>query len=277
MSPSVCIIASGSSSFDLANQVGAPLTGRAAPTILYPFSIKEIKENLNFIEASAKLNDILITGAYPGIFSMSASQAQENLSIMAGNYLYKDILTFDKLHNSNKILELLQMLALQLGNEVSYSEIAQTLAMSHTTVSKYIDLLEKCFIIFKLRAFSKNARNEISKSVKIYFYDLGIRNALIQTFTPVHLRTDIGALWENFCIVERKKLNQSLNKRVNQYFYRTFDGEEVDYIEEYNGAIEGYEFKYSKRNIKQPKNFISKYGAENIKCVHKENWSDFLI
>ncbi|MDR2395479.1 MAG: ATP-binding protein [Endomicrobium sp.] len=275
--PNICVIASGSSSFDLINQVGAPLTGRSVPFILYPFSVKEIKNNFGFTETIGKLNEMLLTGAYPSILGISESLAQESLSIMAGNYLYKDVLTFEKLKNSNKLLELLQLLALQIGKEVSYSEIGQRLGMSHSTVSKYIDLLEKCFIIFKLRSFSKNPRKEISKSIKIFFYDLGIRNALIQTFTPLNLRTDIGALWENFCIVERKKLNNNLQKRVNQFFYRTFTGEEIDYIEEYNGTMEGYEFKYSKYKIKQPKKFISNHALSDIKCINKGNWFEFLI
>ncbi|MDR2616735.1 MAG: ATP-binding protein [Endomicrobium sp.] len=275
--PNICVIASGSSSFDLVNQVGAPLTGRSIPFILYPFSVREIKNNLGFTQTIGKLNEILLTGTYPSIFGTSESVAQENLSIMAGNYLYKDVLAFEKLQNSNKLLELLQMLALQIGKEVSYSEIGQKLAMSHSTISKYIDLLEKCFIVFKLRSFSKNPRKEISKSVKVFFYDLGIRNALIQTFTPLNLRTDTGTLWENFCIVERKKLNNALQKRVKQFFYRTFTGEEVDYVEEYNSIIKGYEFKYNKDKIKQPKNFISNYNPSDVKCINKENWFEFLV
>jgi predicted AAA+ superfamily ATPase len=281
--PNVCVIASGSSSFDLANEVGAPLAGRADPFILYPLSIKEIKSNLDFVQASAKISDILITGTYPAIFNSGMTQAQNDLSVLVGNYLYKDVLEFEKVKGSTKISQLLQLLALQVGSEVSYSEIGQKLAMSHSTVSKYIDLLEKCFIIFKLPAFSKNPRNEISKSVKIYFYDLGIRNAVIQTFAPINLRTDLGAIWENFCILERKKLNQSLNKRLNQYFYRTFAGDEVDYIEEQEGQIQAYEFKYSKEKIKQPKNFVSNYlkaktGEEQIvKCINKNNWDEFLL
>ncbi|MDR1418545.1 MAG: ATP-binding protein [Endomicrobium sp.] len=274
--PNVCVIASGSSSFDLVNQVGAPLTGRSIPFILYPFSVREIKNNLGFTQTIGKLNEILLTGTYPNIFGASKRAAQENLSIMAGNYLYKDVLAFEKLQNSNKLSELLQMLALQIGKEVSYSQIGQKLGMSHSTISKYIDLLEKCFIIFKLRSFSKNPRKEISKSVKVFFYDLGIRNALIQTFTPLNLRTDTGALWENFCIVERKKLNNILQKRVKQFFYRTFTGEEIDYIEEYSDTIEGYEFKYNKDKIKQPKNFISNYSPLDVKCINKENWFEFL-
>jgi predicted AAA+ superfamily ATPase len=168
------------------------------------------------------------------------------------------------------------MLALQIGKEVSYSEIGQKLGMSHSTISKYIDLLEKCFIVFKLRSFLKNPRREISKSVKVFFYDLGM-NALIQTFTPLNLRTDTDTLWENFCIVERKKLNNALQKRVKQFFYRTFTGEEVDYVEEYSNIIEGYEFKYSKYKIKQPKNFISNYNPSDVKCINKENWFEFLV
>jgi predicted AAA+ superfamily ATPase len=275
--PAVQIIATGSSSFDLANKLSEPMTGRVISFIVYPFSIKEISSNTSFIEASSKLENILINGAYPDIYNKPIKEGQELLNLLAGNYLYKDILAFERLKSSNQLLEILQLLALQIGSEVSYHEIGQKLGLNHITVGKYIDLLEKCFIVFKLRSLSKNKRKEISKSVKVYFYDLGIRNSLIQSFAPLSLRTDVGALWENFCIVERKKINQAKEKTVNQYFHRTYNGQEVDYIEEYDDKFEGYEFKYSVKKAKPPQSFLEEYKNASFKVINKDNWSEFLL
>ncbi|MDR3256836.1 MAG: ATP-binding protein [Endomicrobium sp.] len=275
--PDVKVIATGSSSFDLANKLSEPLTGRAISFILYPFSIRELKNNTSFINATGELDHILTTGCYPEIFNASKNEAERLLNLLAGNYLYKDIFMYENIKNPHQLTELLQLLALQVGNEVSYNEIGQKLGMNRITVIKYIDILEKSFVIFKLHAFNRNKRNEISKSIKIYFYDLGIRNALIQSFAPLSLRADVGALWENFCIVEKRKLNQILDRFVNQYFYRTYEGEEVDYIEEYNGKLDGYEFKYSKENIKLPKHFIEQYKPQVFKTINKNNWFEFVI
>ena len=274
--PNVQVIATGSSSFDLANEISEPLTGRALSFILYPFSIKEISDRGGFAEVSSKFENILTYGLYPRVFDKPKDEAGELLSSLASSYLYKDILSHENLRSSEQLLKILQLLALQTGSEVSYNEIGQKLSMSGMTVDKYIDLLEKCFVIFKLRAFSRNKRKEISKSVKIYFYDLGIRNALIQSFAPLDLRTDTGAIWENFCIVERKKINQVNNKRLNQYFYRTFSGEEVDYVEEYDGCLYGYEFKFNKERAKKPKIFLSSYQNASAETINKENWFNFL-
>jgi predicted AAA+ superfamily ATPase len=275
--PQVQVIATGSSSFDLANKIFEPLTGRAISFILYPFSIKEISESKSFANASGNLDNILLRGSYPGIFDKPKDLAEITLNSLAGSYLYKDVLMYESLKNPYQLLELLQLLALQVGSEVSYIEIGQKLGFNRITVKKYINLLEKSFVIFTLHAFSRNKRNEISKSVKVYFYDLGIRNALIQSFAPLNLRNDLGALWENFCIVERRKINQAKNKFVNQYFYRTYNGEEVDYIEEYDGKLDGYEFKYGKETAKLPKNFLTQYQSTSFKVINKENWSEFLI
>ena len=275
--PEVQVIATGSSSFDLANKLSEPLTGRVISFILYPFSIGELISNTNYITVKSGLENLLLYGAYPQIIDKSNVDAVKLLDMLAGNYLYKDVLMHEGLKNSENLLKLLQLLALQVGSEVSFNEIGTKLAMNHSTVSKYIDLLEKCFVIFRLRAFSRNKRNEISKSIKIYFYDLGIRNALIQSFAPINLRNDTGALWENFCIVERKKLNQTNNRFVNQYFYRTYSQEEVDYIEEYDGKLDGYEFKYSKEKTKNPKQFLTSYENASIKTITKDNWAEFLL
>jgi len=275
--PETQIIATGSSSFDLANKLSEPLTGRALSFVLYPFSIKELTVAEGYVAASGNLENILLYGSYPGIFNRPRDYASIALNALAGNYLYKDILIYDNLRNPHQLLELLQLLALQIGNEVSYTELGQKLGLNRLTIQKYIDLLEKSFVVFKLHALSRNKRNEISKSVKIYFYDLGIRNAIVQSFAPLKLRNDTGALWENFCLVERRKRNQAQEYFTNQYFYRTYSGEEIDYVEEHNGQLAGYEFKFSKEKIKTPKNFLANYQPASIQVVNKDNWGEFLL
>lgn len=271
------IIAGCSSSFDLAPKVSEPMTGRALSFILYPLSVGEIADKIGFINLSSRLDFLLLTGSYPDIVGKTKEEAQTALLSLAGSYLYKDILMLEAVKNSGQLIKLLQALALQIGGEVSYSEIGQKIGLNHITVSKYIDLLEKCFVIFKLNSLGRNRRNEIFKSVKIYFYDLGIRNALIQTFTPLDLRYDAGALWENFCIVERKKANQAANRSANLFFHRTYNGEEVDFVEERDGGFYGYEFKIAKEHSKKPKQFLSDYKDSSLITVNKENWSAFLM
>lgn len=276
--PEIQIIATGSSSFDLVNQIGEPLVGRSRQFILYPFSMQELKTEFDLFKLSGKLDNILRFGTYPGVFGQSEEEAIIELENIASNYLYKDILVFDNIKHSKILLELLQLLALQVGNEVSYSEIAQKIEISTHTVIKYVDLLEKCFIIFTLRSFSRNLRNEVGrKSKKIYFYDLGIRNALINSFNPLEMRNDVGALWENFCIIERLKYNQANKRHVNKYFWRMYSGQEVDYIEEHSGQLDGYEFKYSpKAKFKEPSKFLETYENSSIKVIDSENWYKFL-
>ena len=276
--PEIQILATGSSSFDLANQVGEPLVGRKREFILYPLSMLEIIENSNFQTVSGNLNSILQYGLYPSVYTKSFSDAKDEIQEIASSYLYKDILMFENIKNSSLLIDLLQLLALQVGNEVSYNELAIKLGINTRTVEKYIDLLEKCFIVFSLRALRRNLRNEVSrKSKKIYFYDLGIRNALINNFNPPVVRSDAGALWENFCIIERMKYNQSRQKSVNKYFWRMYSGQEVDYIEEYSGRFDGFEFKYSpKAKFKKPAIFLGNYENSSVKVIDSENWSEFL-
>lgn len=277
--PEIQILATGSSSFDLANNVGEPLVGRAWQFILYPLSIKEILDNSSFHEASSNLDSMLLYGLYPSIYKLPYEQAKNAIQEIASSYLYKDILMFENIKKSSLIIDLLQLLALQLGNEVSYNELATQLGINVRTVEKYIDLFEKCFIVFSLRALKRNIRNEVSrKSKKIYFYDLGIRNALIQNFNRLDLRQDVGALWENFCIVERFKYNQSRSFYSNQYFWRMYSGQEIDYIEEHDGYLDGYEFKYSpKTKVRKPSKFLETYDNTSFNIIHRDNWFEFLI
>ncbi|NOQ68197.1 AAA family ATPase [Patescibacteria group bacterium] len=273
--PDIQIIATGSSSFDLANKINEPLTGRTHTFILYPFSISEIKQQKSRFEIEAKLENILRFGFYPEVFFLSEDDARSRLDEISSNYLYKDILSFEGIKKSSVIVNLLQLLALQLGNEVSYSEIARQLGISRLTVQKYLNLLEQSFVIFSLRSFSRNLRKEISKSVKIYFYDLGIRNSLIQNFNRLEIRSDCGALWENFCIMERIKRNSINRVFANYYFWRTYAQKEIDYIEERDGKLFAFEFKWSDGKKKIPKEFLKTYGDSKFETINRENYWDF--
>lgn len=277
--PEIQILATGSSSFDLANHIGEPLVGRKREFILYPLSMQEVSQNSSYHEVSSNLSSILQYGLYPSVYTLSHADAKQEIQEIASSYLYKDILAFENIKNSSLLLDLLQLLALQVGNEVSYNELATKLGINSRTVEKYIDLLEKCFIVFSLRALNRNLRNEVSrKSKKIYFYDLGIRNALINNFNPMEIRSDVGALWENFCIVEKIKQNQYQQKTVNHYFWRMHSGQEVDYIEEHSGQLDGFEFKYSaSAKFKKPTNFLENYENSSVQVIDSSNWSKFLI
>lgn len=273
--PEIQIIATGSSSFDLVNKIGEPLVGRARHFLLQPLSLTEVANNP--IDMDSLVDSMMIYGGYPAVFGKYPEESKTELDETVSGYLYKDILTLEHIKHSDKLVKLLQLLAFQIGNEVSYNELAGHLGIDRATVEKYIDLLEKCFVIFCLRAFSRNSRKEISKNNKIYFYDLGIRNSLIQNFNSLHMRNDAGALWENFCIVERMKRNSFVGHLANKYFWRTYDKQEIDYIEEYDGMLHAYEFKYSSRaKIKTPKLFLETYKSE-FNVINRENWCEKLI
>jgi len=274
--PHIQIIATGSSSFDIANKLGEPLVGRSRNFTLYPFSLKEL--NYDFIKLDSNLDNILRFGLYPTVVEKTEEEAKEELMNLLNGYLYKDILELEGIKHSKTLIELLKALSLQVGNEVSYSELANKLGISVNTVIRYIDLFEKCFIIFTLSAFSRNLRNEVGiKSKKIYFYDLGVRNVIINNFSPLDMRNDVGALWENFCIVEliKKKANSRLF--TNNYFWRTYSQQEVDFIEEYDGKLHAYEFKYNeKAKVKIPKIFTETYDA-SVEVVNRSNYYRFLL
>ena len=274
--PDIQIIATGSSSFDLADKISEPLTGRNFTYLLYPFSVREIVKQFDAFYAEAKIESVLRFGFYPEVFFLSDEDAKDRLDEISSNYLYRDILRFDGIKKTDVVNKLLTLLALQLGQEVSYIELGRQLGINRLTVERYIDLLEKSFIVFRLKAFSRNKRKEISKSVKVYFYDLGIRNSIIQNYNSFELRTDIGALWENFCIVERKKYLEEKGKRVNAYFWRTYDQKEIDYVEEADGLITGYEFKWNvKKDYRFPKKFIEQYSAK-VEKINRDNFWKFL-
>lgn len=269
------IIVTGSSALDLANSIKEPLTGRTYTYKLYPISTLELSQSYNPFELSTQLEQRLIFGSYPEVFSIeNVFDKAQYLIELATNYLYKDILEYQAIRHSNKLRDLLKLLAFQVGAEVSYTELATSLGMAKQTVESYIDLLEKSFVIFTLRGFSRNLRKEVSKKPKIYFYDLGIRNAIIDNFAYLSNRNDLGALWENFLIMERLKRNEYQKHFCSQYFWRTYTGAELDYIEEYNGKLYGYELKWSK-TAKAPESWTETYNSEYF-CINKDNFIDFV-
>lgn len=275
--PHLQIIATGSSSFDLASKTGEPLTGRGLEFKLYPISLNEMLQVYNKADLNSLIDDFLIYGMYPEIIAADYESKKILLDDIAGKYLFKDIFAFESLRNSDVILKLLQLLALQISSEVSLHEIANILGISRATVERYLDLLEKSFVIFRLSALSRNMRNEIGKKQKWYFYDLGIRNALLSRYQPLELRDDKGALWENFCIIERMKYRQNNAVLGQTYFWRTLDRKEIDYIEDYNGVLHGYEFKFSPNaKFKKPNEFLSAYSGSEIEVVHSGNIFDFV-
>lgn len=271
------IVATGSSSFELSQQVGEPLTGRSRQYTLYPFSYSELINNQNLIDINAKLENILRFGLYPEVYNKPENEAIEELQNITSNYLYKDILQFERLRRPDLLLSLLRALALQIGNEVSYNELANLLGENLHTIKRYIELLEKSFIIFRLQSFNRNLRKEIAKGQKIYFYDLGIRNTIIQNYNKIDLRDDKGALWENFFICERLKLNHYKRNFVNTYFWRTYDQLEIDYIEEQSGKLTLFECKYKAfKKVKIPNIFLETYPNCEFNVVAKENFWEYL-
>jgi predicted AAA+ superfamily ATPase len=276
--PQIQILATGSSSFDLANKLGEPLVGRAIHYKLYPLSIEElINSGEDVISMESHLEKILRCGSYPEVFfAKNNNDALLKLEEISSGYLLKDILSFDGIKKSNIIVKLLKYLSLQLGNEVSYEELASNLSIDKKTVERYIDILEKCFIIFKVGALSRNLRNEISRGVKIYFYDLGIRNSLIQNYNKMDIRNDVGGLWENFCILERLKHCHYNDIRANIYFWRTYTQKEIDYIEEREGKFFAYEIKWGKAKIGNPMEFINAYKGSQFEVIDKDNYLRFV-
>ena len=276
--PEIQIIATGSSSFELGNRISEPLTGRSREYFLYPFSLGEILNYVDRINVNADLERILRFGMYPEVYGKTEEEAIEELSQISSNYLYKDILQFEQIKRPSLLVNLLYALALQTGNEVSFNELSRLLGETVPTIQRYVDLLEKAFVVFRLRSFSRNLRKEIAKGQKIYFYDNGIRNALIRNYNPFNLRNDTGALWENFCIVERKKFNLNRRRFVNNWFWRTYDQKEVDYIEEESGNLLAVEFKYKPSGkSKGIKEFQGIYPGVSVNTISRENIWDFVL
>lgn len=275
--PELQIIATGSSSFDLANRIREPMTGRTVTFLLHPFSLEELQQRHPLTELDEMIPFFMRYGCYPDITDRTENEARELLSNLSEAYLYKDIFEHERIRKPDLIVRLLQLLALQTGHEVSRNELALNLQVTRETVDRYIELLEKTFVIFRLRAFSRNLRKEISKKEKIYFYDTGIRNSLISRFNPLEFREDIGGLWENYMIVERMKMLENRGKRCNRYFWRTHDRKEVDYIEEYDDHLDAYEFKWRRNRVRTPELFLSTYPGSRFQVVNRDNYREFVL
>lgn len=275
--PQLKIIVTGSSSFELSGQVGEPLVGRMNIITLFPLWEKEIQDIIPN-EYGVGMDLSLRFGRYPAVFKESNIEKKKEILVnIVNGYLLKDILAFERVKNSKIILDLLKLLAYQIGNEVSIHEIATRLSISRTTVERYLNLLEQNFIIFSLRSFAKNLRNEIRKKEKYYFYDLGIRNALVMNFDVLDVRSDRGALWENFLIVERKKRNSYIDPYKTVHFWRKVSGAEVDFVETYADSINGYEFSViEKQNNKSSHSWKEDYPTATWKSIHQRNYKDFI-
>ena len=275
--PKIKVIATGSSSFDLAQQIGEPLTGRKFTLKMFPISQLELKNIENPAEIKARLEERLIYGSYPEVILSKNNHFRTNyLRELVSSYLYKDILELDGLRHSDKIIKLLQLLSFQIGKEVSFDELGRQLGMSKNTVDRYLDLLEKAFVIFRLRGFSRNLRKEVSKNHRFYFYDIGVRNALINNFNPLSMRNDIGMLWENYIIAERLKKQEYLNRQANNYFWRTYDKKEIDLIEESGGKLFGYEIKWPEKKPKVPREWLKTYKNSKYQLINKNNYLEFI-
>jgi hypothetical protein len=271
------VIVSGSSSFDLYNMAGEPLVGRSNHYMLYPFSLKELSQEESGVETMQLLEERLVYGMYPELIHISDfDKKKQYLLEVVNSYLLKDVLMIDGIKNSSKMRDLLRLVAFQMGSEVSYDELARQLGLSRNTVEKYLDLLSKIYVIYKLPSFSKNKRKEVTKSSKWYFTDNGIRNAVINDFRVVSMREDVGLLWESFLIGERMKKRNNANEYASFYFWRSYSMQEIDLIEEFNGIISAFEFKWNNKKVKAPSRFVENYPHTDFNVINKINFWDFI-
>ncbi len=271
------ILATGSSAFEVTNQIGEPLVGRQAAYTLYPLAQLELEATETYLQTHQRLDDRLLFGSYPDIIVMhNVTDRIGYLKGMVSSYLLKDILLFEQVRNARKMLQLLQLVAYQVGSEVSHDELSKQLQIDRNTVVRYLDLFTKVFILFRLGGYSNNLRKEVTKSSKWYFFDNGIRNALINNFSLLEQRQDLGALWENYLISERLKRNSYLHSQATPYFWRTYDQQELDWVEEINGQLSGYEFKWHTGRIRFPKAFQTAYPEAPLQVVSPENYLEFI-
>ena len=272
------IIATGSSSFDLARDIGEPLTGRKYTLKLFPLAQMELMQIEQRFETEANLESRLVFGSYPEVVLTNDNRLRERyLKEIVSSYLFKDILEMEGLRHPEKLVRLLQLLAFQIGREVSFNELGGQLGISKNTVERYLELLEKVFVIFRLTGFSRNLRKEITKNARYYFYDIGIRNALINNFNSLNMRDDIGMLWENYIIIERIKKQEYLGILANNYFWRTYEQKEIDLVEEREGNLYGYEIKWKAGRIKPPKIWLEGYKNAEYNVINRENYLKFII
>ncbi len=276
--PDLQILVTGSSSFELAGQVGEPLTGRKKTLTLFPVSVLELSKEQSAYELSSSLENFLLFGMYPAVLSVkTTTEKRQVLEELVGSYLLKDLLELERIKSSKILLDLLRLLAYQVGSEVSAHELGQKLGLDGKTVARYLDLLEKGFVLFSLRGYSNNLRKEITRKGKYYFFDTGLRNCLISNFNPLDRRNDIGALWENFLMIERLKTRMYSGIYGNPFFWRTWDKKEIDLVEERDGQLWAYEFKWKNLEVTAPKDFMAAYPNSVFCIVHKENWAPFLL
>lgn len=276
--PGIRIVATGSSSFDLARSVGEPLTGRKYTLKLFPLAQLEIGQIESRHQTDANLEIRLIYGSYPEVVLMEDNRGREQyLKEIISSYLYKDILELDGVRQSAKISRLLQLVAFQIGKEVSYNELGTSLGMSKNTVERYLDLLEKAFVLHRLTGFSRNLRTEVTKNCRYYFLDNGVRNALINNFNPLPQRNDVGDLWENYLVMERLKRQEYLGQAANNYFWRTYAKQEVDFVEEREGRLFGYEMKWGKATPRSPKAWHTAYPDAAFQIINRENYLEFIM
>jgi predicted AAA+ superfamily ATPase len=276
--PEMQMIATGSSSFDLANKTSEALTGRVYPFELFPLALSEIAGGQGHSVIEPHLERILRFGLYPSLWGVDEEEARFQLEELVSNYLYKEVLAYIGSKKSSVVAGLLRLLALQVGQEVAYPELGAALGIDRRTVANYIDVLEQSFVVFRLGAFSRNLRKEVAKSQKVYFYDLGVRNALLQAFAPLELRSDVGQLWENFCILERRKLTFNAGQHPDTYFWRTYDQKEIDYVEEMDGRLTGYECKWNPaRRMRPPKDFLETYPGSAVHQIDRAGYWRYLL
>lgn len=276
--PQTRLIVTGSSSLDLASKVSEPLTGRMYSWKLLPISQAELRILHTPLELETSMEERLIYGSYPEIFSMPDHEAKsEYLQNLISGYLYKDLLEFGGIRNSSKIIDLLKLLAFQVGSQVSINELSTSLELNNGTVERYIDLLEKTFVIFRMPGFSRNLRNEMRKMDKIYFYDTGVRNAIIGNFNMLSNRNDVGMLWENFLIMERKKRMEYAEKIYFHAFWRLSSGAELDLVEDVDGLLHGFEIKYSQKTPRTPTSWMTAYPLATYSVVNRDTWKDFVL
>ncbi len=276
--PDIQVLASGSSSLRLKSSINEPLTGRKYEYEMYPVSTGELYDTVGYLTTSQSLDSRLIYGSYPDVITHQ-DEAKDLLRTLADSYLYKDILEMDEVRKPAVLQKILMAIALQLGSEVSYNEVARTVGSDPKTVERYIDLLEKCYVLYSLPGLSRNLRNELKKTKKILFYDNGIRNAILQNYAPTSLRSDIGALWENFFIMERIKHNAYAGRHLNYYFWRTTSQQEIDLIEESDGEFTIFEMKWNpaKASVKFPQSFMESYKPKQAIVVTPQNYLEFLV
>ncbi len=273
------IIVTGSSVFDLSNKLGEPLVGRKNTVYLYPFSQMEFQKYENIIETKEKLEERIIFGSYPELEQYPIWNDKQNyLYEMLNSYLLRDILAFESIRQSDKIIDLLRLIAFQTGKEVSLQELGSQLNIAKNTVEKYLDLLSKVFVLFKLRGFSRNLRKEVSKMNRWYFYDNGIRNAIIGNFNRLNLRNDVGELWENYLVSERVKFQNNSGMTASNYFWRTYTQQEIDWVEETNGELSAYEFKWNiKKKPKVPVSWKEAYPDSDYKVISQDNYLEWIV